>query len=137
MKLMKITVTGADDKTQIPDIMRFCALYPRIEFGILVTSPWSAGGFGRYPSFQWIERLAQYIDEHIKEEASAVLAAMGLTVSDAFRIMLTRVAREKALPFEPLIPNETTIAAMREARAGNLKSFDSVGALMADLHAED
>ena len=77
------------------------------------------------------------IDEHIKEEASAVLAAMGLTVSDAFRIMLTRVAREKALPFEPLIPNEKTIAAMREARAGNLKSFDSVRALMADLHAED
>lgn len=54
------------------------------------------------------------IDEHIKEEASAVLAAMGLTVSDAFRIMLTRVARDKALPFEPLIPNETTVAAMRE-----------------------
>ena len=77
------------------------------------------------------------IDEHIKEEASAVLAAMGLTVSDAFRIMLTRVAREKALPFEPLIPNETTIAAMREARTGDLKSFVSVGALMADLHAED
>lgn len=77
------------------------------------------------------------IDERIKEEASAVLAAMGLTVSDAFRIMLTRVAREKALPFEPLIPNETTIAAMREARAGKLNSFDSVGALMADLHAED
>lgn len=77
------------------------------------------------------------IDEHIKEEASAVLAAMGLTVSDAFRIMLTRVAREKALPFEPLIPNETTIAAMREARTGNLERFDSVDALMADLHAED
>ncbi|MBK7849407.1 MAG: type II toxin-antitoxin system RelB/DinJ family antitoxin [Zoogloea sp.] len=76
------------------------------------------------------------IDEHIKEEASAVLAAMGDRL-DAFRIMLTRVAREKALPFEPLIPNETTIAAMREARTGNLKSFDSVGALMADLHAED
>jgi len=77
------------------------------------------------------------IDEHIKEEASAVLASMGLTVSDAFRIMLTRIAREKALPFEPLIPNETTIAAMREARAGNLKRFGSVGALMANLHAED
>ncbi len=58
------------------------------------------------------------IDEHIKEEASAVLATMGLTVSDAFRIMLTRIAREKALPFEPLVPSETTIAAMREARAG-------------------
>ncbi len=77
------------------------------------------------------------IDEHIKEEASAVLAAMGLTVSDAFRILLTRIAREKALPFDPLVPNETTIAAMREARAGKLKRFDSVEGLMADLHAED
>ena len=46
-------------------------------------------------------------------------------------------AREKALPFEPLVPNETTIAAMREARVGNVKSFDGVDALMADLHAED
>jgi DNA-damage-inducible protein J len=74
---------------------------------------------------------------HVKEEASSVLAAMGLTVSDAFRLLLTRIAREKKLPFEPLTPNETTIAAMREARAGNLRSFDSVAALMADLHAED
>lgn len=65
------------------------------------------------------------IDEHIKEEAATVLATMGLTVSDAFRIMLTRIAREQALPFEPLVPTETTLAAMREARAGNLKSFDS------------
>jgi DNA-damage-inducible protein J len=77
------------------------------------------------------------IDGDIKEEASTVLAAMGLTVSDAFRMLLTRIAREKALPFEPLVPNETTIAAMREARAGNLAGFDSVEALMADLHAKD
>lgn len=77
------------------------------------------------------------IDEHIKQEASIVLASMGLTVSDAFRIMMTRIAHDKALPFEPLVPNETTIAAMREARTGKLKRFDSVEALMADLHAED
>lgn len=51
------------------------------------------------------------IDAHIKEEATEVLAAMGLTVSDALRIMLTRVAREKALPFEPLVPNAETIQA--------------------------
>lgn len=41
------------------------------------------------------------VDEHIKEEASVVLATMGLTVSDAFRLLLTRAAKEKALPFEP------------------------------------
>ena len=77
------------------------------------------------------------IKQHIKEEASAVLAAMGLTASDAFRMMMTRIAREKALPFEPLIPNAETIAAMKEARRGNLPSFDSIDDLMADLDAED
>ena len=77
------------------------------------------------------------IDEHTKDEASAVRAAMGLTASDAFRIMLTRIAREKALPFEPLVPNATTIAAMKEARQGGLKSFSTVQDLMADLNADD
>ncbi len=77
------------------------------------------------------------VNEHIKEEASVVLEAMGLTISDAFRIMLTRIAKEKALPFEPLTPNATTIAAMKEARAGNLKSFNSIDDLMIDLNADD
>ena len=77
------------------------------------------------------------VNEHIKQEASIVLEAMGLTLSDAFRIMLTRVANEKALPFEPLVPNAKTIEAMKEARAGKLKSFNSIDALMADLNAGD
>ncbi|MEQ1526551.1 MAG: type II toxin-antitoxin system RelB/DinJ family antitoxin [Gallionella sp.] len=78
------------------------------------------------------------IDEHIKEEASVVLATMGLTVSDAFRIMLTRVAHEKALPFELLVPNAVTIQAMKETRRRvKTKSFNSVDALMADLNADD
>lgn len=77
------------------------------------------------------------IDEHIKEEATAVLATMGLTVSDAFRILLTRVAHDKALPFEPLVPNAVTIEAMKQARRGGLKSFATVEDLMADLKADD
>ncbi len=77
------------------------------------------------------------IDENIKEEAATVLATMGLTVSDAFRLMLTRVAVEKALPFEPLIPNDETIAAMKEARRGKLESFSNVDDLMADLNDEN
>lgn len=77
------------------------------------------------------------IDEHIKEEAATVLATMGLTVSDAVRIMLTRVARDKAPPFEPLVPNAETIGAMKEARRGNLPPFKTVNDLMADLNAED
>ncbi len=73
------------------------------------------------------------INEAIKEEAVTVLATMGLTVSDAFRLMLTRVAIEKALPFEPLIPNKETIQAMRDARKGKLDTFDSADDLMTDL----
>ena len=77
------------------------------------------------------------IDERTKNEAAAVLAAMGLTVSDAFRLLMVRVAKEKALPFEPLTPNATTIRAMKEARKWKLASFKSVEALMADLNAKD
>lgn len=77
------------------------------------------------------------VNEQIKEEASIVLAAMGLTLSDAFRIMITRVAKEKALPFEPLTPNAKTIEAMKEARSGKLQSFNSIDDLMADLNAGD
>lgn len=72
-----------------------------------------------------------------KEEASDVLAAMGLTVSDAFRMMIVRIAAEKALPFEPLVPNKKTVAAMKEARKGKLPKYRSVKALMDDLHADD
>lgn len=77
------------------------------------------------------------VDREIKEEAAVVLAAMGLTVSDAVRLLLTRVARDKALPFAPLVPNAETIAAMREARAGNLPRFNDVQSLLDDLHADD
>ena len=77
------------------------------------------------------------INAAVKAEASAVLATMGLTVSDAVRLLLTRVAHDKALPFEPFRPNAETIAAMEEARAGNLKSYPNFQALLADLDAED
>jgi len=75
------------------------------------------------------------IDGAIKEQAATVLAAIGLTVSDAVRLMLTRVAQDKALPFEPLVPNATTIAAMKEARQGKGQTVtldDIRGALRAE-----
>ena len=77
------------------------------------------------------------IDKAVKEEAAAVLAAMGLTVSGALRLLLTKVAHEKALPFAPLVPNAATIEAMREARRGNLPQFATVEDMFDDLHADD
>jgi DNA-damage-inducible protein J len=77
------------------------------------------------------------IDERVKEEASAVLATIGLTVSDAFRLMMMRIAKDKALPFEPLVPNDETIEAMRAARRGDLVTVDSPDKLLASLNADD
>jgi DNA-damage-inducible protein J len=77
------------------------------------------------------------IDERIKDEAATVLAAMGLTVSDAFRLMMVRIARDKALPFEPLVPNAETIEAMKAARRGELVTVGSTDELLASLNADD
>jgi DNA-damage-inducible protein J len=57
------------------------------------------------------------IDEEVKAEAERVLDYFGLTVSDAVRLTLTRVARDQALPFELKIPNAETRAAIDESRA--------------------
>jgi DNA-damage-inducible protein J len=56
------------------------------------------------------------IDEKLKDEAAAVLAEMGLTVSDVVRITLTRVAKDRALPFDLKVPNAETRLAMDESR---------------------
>lgn len=77
------------------------------------------------------------IDEHVKEEAAAVLASIGLTVSDAFRLLMMRIAKDKALPFEPLVPNAETIEAMKAARSGKLVTAGSTDKLLKSLNAGD
>jgi DNA-damage-inducible protein J len=77
------------------------------------------------------------IDSILKKEATAVLSDMGLSVSDAIRLLLVRVASEKALPFDVRVPNAATQAAMHDVQKGKVARFDSVDALMADLNADD
>ncbi len=77
------------------------------------------------------------IDERTKREAAAALKKIGLTVSDAFRLPLVRVAAEKALPFEPLNPNAATVAAMKAARRGELIKFGKADKLLQRLNAGD
>ena len=77
------------------------------------------------------------IDERTKREAAAALKKIGLTVSDAFRLLLVRVAAEKALPFEPLNPNAETIAAMKAARRGELVKVGKPDELLPSLNAGD
>lgn len=77
------------------------------------------------------------IDTNTKERAAEALEAMGLSISDAIRLLMLRVADEKRMPFEVKVPNAATRKAIAELEAGKGKRFDSVDALMADLHADD
>lgn len=76
------------------------------------------------------------IDDDTKEQATAALGAMGLSVSDAVRILLKRIVADQAFPLELKVPNAETRAAMAEADAivaANKARFEQSADLMADL----
>ncbi|MYH48499.1 MAG: type II toxin-antitoxin system RelB/DinJ family antitoxin [Gammaproteobacteria bacterium] len=73
------------------------------------------------------------IDSDTKARATEALQAMGLTVSDAIRLLMLRVADEKRLPFTIQVPNRTTVEAMKELADGKGRRFDSVEELFRDL----
>lgn len=76
------------------------------------------------------------IDAELKREASGILAQMGLSVSDAIRMMLVRVVAERSLPFDVRAPNAETEKALIAAEGGKVRRFGDVAALMADLDDE-
>lgn len=77
------------------------------------------------------------IDTATKERAAAALEAMGLSISDAIRLLMLRVAQEHRLPFEVKVPNARTRKAIAQLEAGKGKRARSVDALLADLKADD
>jgi DNA-damage-inducible protein J len=77
------------------------------------------------------------IDEKTKRKASKALAGMGLSMSDAIRLMLVRVAEEKALPFDVYEPNEESLRAIAELERGEGRRFETIEEFMADLNARD
>lgn len=77
------------------------------------------------------------IDTNTKERAAEALASMGLSISDAIRMLMFRVADDQRMPFDVKVPNATTRKAMAELDAGKGKRFASVDDLMADLNADN
>lgn len=77
------------------------------------------------------------IDSATKERATEALDAMGLSISDAIRLLLLRVADERRLPFEIKAPNAASRKAIAELETGKGAKFNSVKELMADLDAND
>ena len=77
------------------------------------------------------------IDSETKMRASDALEAMGLSVSDAIRLLMLRIADEKRMPFEVRVPNKATRDAIRELEEGKGKKFSDIDSLMDDLNADD
>ena len=77
------------------------------------------------------------IDASLKREATDVLGAMGLSVSDAIRMLLVRVVADRSLPFEVRSPNRETEAALEAAVRGEVARFSTVADLMADLNDDE
>lgn len=73
------------------------------------------------------------IDIATKTRATEALAEMGLSVSDAIRLLLVRVAADKAFPFAVKVPNATTRSAMDELDQGKGQIFKSADDLFEDL----
>jgi DNA-damage-inducible protein J len=73
------------------------------------------------------------VDEKVKQEATETLASMGMSVSDAVRMLLIRVAAEKALPFDVRVPNAETVKAMQAADRGEGQRFKTGDALFDSL----
>jgi DNA-damage-inducible protein J len=81
--------------------------------------------------------MATAIDAKTKERAADALEAMGLSISDAIRLLMRRVADERRLPFEVKAPKAMTREAIAELEAGKGKRLGGVDALLADLNADD
>jgi DNA-damage-inducible protein J len=77
------------------------------------------------------------IDLDTKIRAADTLNAMGLSISDAIRLLMLRIANDKCLPFEIKAPNAVTKKAIEELESKQGKSFDNLTSLMANLNEEN
>lgn len=74
------------------------------------------------------------LDEKTKTRAAKVLNKMGLSMSDAVRLLFTRVAEEKAMPFEIRVPNKRTQKTLESSdRNENVVECESKEALFREL----
>jgi len=77
------------------------------------------------------------VEQEIVDQASAIYAEVGMTLDEAFRLLLVRTAADQAIPFDPFIPNQETIEAMEAGRRGEVHHAGSLDELFEQLHADD
>ena len=89
------------------------------------------------PTTKQISYVRARVDVATKKQAAEVLADMGLSISDAIRLLLARIADERRFPFEVKTPNKATRRAIEELEAGEGQKSNSIAGMMAKLNAND
>lgn len=77
------------------------------------------------------------IDDELKEESKEILDSLGIDLTTGIKIFLTKVVREKGIPFEMTVRKDNLAQALEEMRNGEYQAFGSVEELMKDLNDED
>jgi DNA-damage-inducible protein J len=77
------------------------------------------------------------MEPELKEKADAILASLGINATTAITLFYTQVVRHRGIPLELKIPNDETVAAMRELKdpafRKRTKKFATVDEVIADL----
>jgi DNA-damage-inducible protein J len=77
-------------------------------------------------------KIQARVPDEIQDIANAVIKSTGLTVSDAVRMFMTRIATDRALPLDLFQPNPETVQAMEDAQAGRVDRT-TIGAILAAI----
>jgi DNA-damage-inducible protein J len=93
--------------------------------------------FGREGALPATATVRVRLEPALKEKATQILEAVGLTPAEAIRILFSRIVAEQAFPMELLVPNGATLAALEEAREGKLHSAATFDGMLAKLNADD
>lgn len=73
------------------------------------------------------------IDTEIDAQVKLVLSGLGLSMNDAITLFLNNIVENKKIPFSIDVPNKETLAAIEEARHGNLERYTSLDKMWEDL----
>ena len=73
------------------------------------------------------------IDSTLKHDAEEILHQLGLNTSQAINAFYAQIVHVRGMPFELKLPNEETIAAMKELDSGTVKTYDSMKELWDEI----
>ncbi|EOH93932.1 type II toxin-antitoxin system RelB/DinJ family antitoxin [Enterococcus pallens] len=82
-------------------------------------------------------QLNMRLDDQLKKESSEIFDSLGMDLTTGIKIYLTKVVREKGIPFDLTLQQSDFEEALRDIESGNYKTFSSKEELLKDLNNGD